>query len=263
MFFQSLRLLLALTVLSFLAGCADDDVFIKDSDCEPMGDIRVYCPMQTPEDIAALSDGRHLLLAHFGGMGEGTGTLSLFDTETETLSQLFPLPGMTMVNHSERWGDPSCPAPDIKLLSPHGTHLHELDSGQLRYLVVNHGGRESVEFFEVTGEGATTLLTWRGCVLPTNNTVINDVVGLANGDVVYTRMFEQVGDLAMLKSLAGLDTGDLWYWSRDEGLRVLPGTRANQPNGIEISARMVLYSLLEGIGTIVIVIELKDSFLGA
>jgi hypothetical protein len=48
------------------------------------------CGMQTPEDIAALDDGRHLLLAHFGGMIDGSGSLSLFDTQTERMKSLFP-----------------------------------------------------------------------------------------------------------------------------------------------------------------------------
>ena len=36
--------------------------------------------MKTPEDIAALPDGKHLLLVNFGGMMTGTGYLSIFDT---------------------------------------------------------------------------------------------------------------------------------------------------------------------------------------
>ena len=65
---------------------------------------------------------------------------------------------------------------------------------------------------------------------------MNDVVGLANGDIIYSRMFHSGGTLEMLQSLMGISTGDLWRWSRDSGLRVLPGTGAAQPNGLEISA---------------------------
>ena len=33
----------------------------------------------------------------------------------------------------------------------------------------------------------------------------------------------------------GVDTGDLWRWSKQTGPQLLPGTTANQPNGLEIS----------------------------
>ena len=36
-------------------------------------------------------------------------------------------------------------------------------------------------------------------------------------------------------SILGFTTGDLWRWSKDNGLRILPGTNATEPNGIEIS----------------------------
>ena len=90
--------------------------------------------------------------------------------------------------------------------------------------------------FELLGEGAETRLAWRGCVPAAPDTFINDVVGMSSGDIVFTRMFHNAGQLEQLLSFAGKNTGDLWRWSQQGGLRVIPGTEANQPNGIEISA---------------------------
>jgi sugar lactone lactonase YvrE len=90
--------------------------------------------------------------------------------------------------------------------------------------------------FEVLGNGAATRLQWRGCLEPAADTFMNDVVGLSNGDVVYTRMFHDAGTAEMLLSLIGFDTGDLWRWSKQTGPQLLPGTTANQPNGLEISS---------------------------
>lgn len=226
------RLIPLLTVL-ILAGCVDDEMHI--SGCEAIGEIQPVCGMQSPEDIAALPDGRHLLLAHFGGMGDGSGSLALFDTRTENITPLFPTAGGVLDTADPGWGEAACKAPSLQRFSPHGTHLHQLEDGRWRYLIVNHGGRESIEMFELLGQGADSTLAWRGCVLAGPDTFVNDVVGLSNGDFIYTRMLHTRSTLEQLLSVAGKNTGDLWRWNRESGLRVLPGTEANQPNGIEIA----------------------------
>jgi sugar lactone lactonase YvrE len=224
---------LALLAALPLTACVDDHVQI--SGCEPVGELRPVCGMQTPEDMAALPDGRHLLLANFGGMHDGTGYLSLFDTASEQSTRLFPPENGVVDTADESWGDAGCGPPPLDRFSPHGTHLHRLADGRWRFLVVNHGGRETIELFEVLGQGAETALAWRGCVRAAPETFINDVVGLSGGDLVYTRMFHNGGRLEQLLGLLGRNTGDLWRWNREAGLRVLPGTEASQPNGIEIA----------------------------
>ena len=204
--------------------------------CEAVGEIKPVCGMQTPEDIAALPDDQFLLLSNFSGMSHGTGTIGLFDTRSDSLVQLFPALDGTGLESQAGWGESSCPPPDSSVFRPHGTHLHQLDDGRWRYLVVNHGGRESIELFELLPAGAESELLWRGCVLPTADTVMNDVVGLDNGDIVFTRMFHEMAEGVNLKSLLRMDTGDIWRWSAGGGLRLLPGTDASMPNGIEISA---------------------------
>lgn len=225
--------LFALIMLSVTA-CVDAEM--KISGCEAVGDIRPVCGMQSPEDIAALEDGRHLLLAHFGGMHDGTGSLGLFDTQSEQATVLFPPANAVIDTGDPQWGEADCEPPPLDQFSPHGTHLHQLADGRWRYLVVNHGGREVVELFELLGQGGDSTLAWRGCVPAGPQTFMNDVVGLSNGDLIYTRMFHNSGTLEQLLSAVGKNTGDLWRWNKQSGLRVLPGTEANQPNGIEIAA---------------------------
>ena len=217
-----------------LSACSSDMPAIVG--CDSVGDIKPVCNMKTPEDIAALADGRHLLLANFGGMENGTGSLSLFDTQTEKVTGLFPPKNGTLAINDATWGDADCPPPSLEKFSPHGTHLRRLADGGWRYLVVNHGGRESIEFLELTLAGGNSSLAWRGCVLAAEETFMNDVVGLPNGDLIFSRMFHQGGDLEMLKSIVGIDTGDLWRWNQETGLKILPGTDASQPNGLELSA---------------------------
>ena len=151
-------------------------------------------------------------------------------------THLFP-PSSGEVDATDvEWGEKGCEPPPLASYSPHGTHLHRLADGRWRYLVINHGGRETVEMFEVLGEGADTRLAWRGCVPAAADTFMNDVVGLADGDLIFTRMFHNAGLLEQALGAMGKTTGELWRWNRSTGLRILPGTEAAQPNGIEIAA---------------------------
>jgi len=227
------RVTLLLLAALVLSACADD--YVQITGCEAVGDIRPVCGMKSPEDIAALEDGRHLLLAHFGGMSHATGSLSLFDTTTERLTPLFPLPGQTLQASGDDWGESNCAPPSTAAFSPHGTHLHQLTDGRWRYLVVNHGERDTIDMFELLGQGQDSRLSWRGCVNAADETYINDVVGMSNGDMIFTRMFKHLGLSQRLLSMLGKNTGDLWRWNQETGLRILPGTDANQPNGIEIA----------------------------
>ena len=113
--------------------------------------------------------------------------------------------------------------------------MQQLSDGRWRYLVVNHGDREAIELFEVT-VGDTPQIHWRGCVFPADNTIVNDVVGLSNGDLVFTRMFHADDSLAVYKSMLGMVTGEVWHWKASTGLQELPETRGAMPNGLEISA---------------------------
>ncbi|QFU75937.1 hypothetical protein EY643_09835 [Halioglobus maricola] len=230
----SFRLFTALCLGWLISGCSDPHMLVEG--CESKGNTRAYCDIGTPEDIAALPDERHLLLAHFGHMGKGAGGISLFDTRTEMLTPLITA-ASEIADTEDRWGDPACVLPEASTLSPHGTHLHRLDDGSWRYLVVNHaGGRESIELFELMGEGTETSLRWRGCIEPLADTFINDVVGMNNGDIIYTRMFKTNMNLATAKGLLGIETGDLWRWQQGREPSIIAGTEAIQPNGIEISA---------------------------
>ena len=121
---------LSLFILLCITACGSDQPQI--TGCEPVGDIRPVCGMQTPEDMAPLEDGRHLLLAHFGGMTEASGSLGLFDTESEKLTNLFPQTSAISTLHEEAWGESDCQPPALDTFSPHGTHLAQLSNGRWR-----------------------------------------------------------------------------------------------------------------------------------
>jgi hypothetical protein len=223
----------ALTLLLYGCGVPDGTLI---TDCEDRGQLHPVCGLQSPEDIAVVPGGDYLLLSELGNMGEFPGRIALFRVADESARALFPVADPLQPGPLQ--GDASCTEPPGKEMSPHGTHLVQLEDGSWRYLVVNHGGREAVELFslELPGEGeGEPALRWQGCVFPADNTLINDVVGLANGDVIYTRMFRPDDFLGSQRALLGFRSGDVWRWRQGSGPRRLPGTEGALTNGIEIS----------------------------
>lgn len=217
-----------------LAGCSvPEGTHI--TDCVDQGELHVVCGLQSPEDIAIVPGGDYLLLSELGSMGgERPGRIVLFNVNDESWQPLFP-PGEAAAPVQVQ-GDASCTQPPGPEMSPHGSHLVQLEDGSWRYLVVNHGGREAVELFSLqVPPGGQPSLQWQGCVVAGDNTLINDVVGLANGDVIYTRMYHPDDFMGMGRGLMGLETGDVWRWNKATGLSLLPGTTGSLTNGIEVS----------------------------
>ncbi len=204
------------------------------TDCIDKGNLHPVCGMQSPEDIAIVPGGDYLLLSELGSMGERAGRITLFNVNDESWRPIFP--GQDPKVSATLQGDAGCTEPPGMEMSPHGTHLVQLDNGNWRYLVVNHGGREAIELFTLrTPDSGPIELQWQGCVFAAANTLINDVVGMANGDVIYTRMYRPDDFLGMGRGMLGLQTGDVWHWSKENGPSLLPGTSGSLTNGIEIS----------------------------
>jgi sugar lactone lactonase YvrE len=103
---------------------------------------------------------------------------------------------------------------------------------------VNHGGREAVELFEVSAVGEVSL-AWRGCALPPDQAILNDVVALPDGGFLATKMYSSSrttpGILTLGRALLGMETGEVLEWQPGAGFREVPGTRGSIPNGIEVS----------------------------
>jgi len=207
------------------------------SDCVPEGRARPICIFQSPEDLVALPGDAAILVSEFGGMeGEHGGALSLFVLESEERRVLFR--GGDADGQTARWGDPACPGPPPVGFSPHGIQLSHRRDGALQLLVVQHGGRESVEFFEVVGIGTDWALAWRGCVVGPEDASFNSVAALPEGGFLVTKMASR-GSIAwqMFKgSVFGASTGLVYEWQPASGLQPVPDTEDVMPNGIEVSA---------------------------
>lgn len=149
--------LLLLTIsCSLVISCGEEQS--SQVSCAPAKGITPYCGFQNPEDLVEVPDGRQLLVSEMGAfMEDSPGSISLFDlTENKKL----PI-SIHWQNQRDLWGDAACPAPDPALFSPHGFDLMQRTDGRHQLLVVNHGGRESIEFFELAQSMGAWELSWR------------------------------------------------------------------------------------------------------
>ena len=116
--------------------------------------------------------------------------------------------------------------------------MSERDDGALQLLVVQHGGRESVEFFVVTGSQHAWQVTWRGCVVAPDDAWLNSVAAVPGGGFVTTKLITRPPDrpLDLSATIArGPRTGYVLEWLPGRGFEILSGSEGEMPNGIETS----------------------------
>jgi hypothetical protein len=114
----------------------------------------------------------------------------------------------------------------------HGLSLRPAQAGHYTLYATNHGGRESVEAFDIDGRGATPSATWVGCVLMPDKLAANSVAAFGDGALVST-----VVSLPGKTSPDGRNTGAVFMWTPGENMfHRLDGTELPVNNGIETSA---------------------------
>lgn len=216
--------------LASLAGCSSPPPLV--TGCEPEGPARPICGFHNPEDLVALPGDQALLVSE---MVHDGGALVLFTLADEQRRVVFR--GGDADGQQATWGDPACPGPPPPAFEPHGLHLSRRPDGALQLLAVQHGGRESVELFEVSGAGSDWGVVWRGCVEAPEDAVFNSVSALPEGGFLATKMISPgTGTFGMILALwFGRNTGEVYEWKPGQAMRALPGSEDSMPNGIEVS----------------------------
>ena len=202
--------------------------------CVPLSGMTPYCEFKNPEDLVIVPGGEKLLVSEMGEfMLDSPGSLSLFDLASAEKQSI----RIDWQISSDNWGDKDCPQPQADLFSPHGIDLISRSDGQHQLLVVNHGGREAVEFFALTQPEGEWQLEWKGCAKPPEDPFINDVAGLNDGGFLVTHMWDKglPFDEVAAKLVAGESTGWVWEWQPGQGFSKLPGSTEQMPNGIVVS----------------------------
>jgi len=203
--------------------------------CDSEKGISPYCGFKNPEDIALTPDGRQLIISEMGEfMMDSPGSLSLFDLGS---NQKQPI-SIDWQTRDDFWGDLTCGQPDPALFSPHGIDLTKRSDGRHWLLVVNHGGREAVEMFELKQTEGNWGLTWKGCAQPPEDPFINDVSGLPDGGLLVTHMWNKSLTIPQISEMLqkGETMGWVWEWHVDSGFTKLGGSQQMMPNGIAVSA---------------------------
>ena len=230
---KAIRRLLATSVILLVSACGGGQPPI--ADCEAGFGMTPDCRFQNPEDLVVTPGGDRLIVSQMGQMdGSRPGNLALYQPGGD-IDVLFPGGG---IDDDRSWGDASCPPPDLEAFSPHGLDLVQRQDGRWMLLVVNHGGRESIEFFEVLGGREQTSLGWRGCAEGPENVAFNDVAARPDGGFYVTHMFPlDAQTTSMLKgAMLGSDTGHVYEWQPAVGWSVVPGSEGPFPNGIALAA---------------------------
>lgn len=206
--------------------------------CDPAAGLTLHCGFENPEDLVIVPGGEKLLVSEMGEfMIHPPGALALLDLASGARESI-EIDWQSGQQPKAQWGDVDCPMPDMELFSPHGIDLMQREDQRQQLLVVNHGGRESVEFFELLNISGTWSLQWHGCALPPGDPFINDVAGLNDGGFFVTHMWDKSTSFDMVaeKLLAGEKTGWVYEWQADTGFVVVPNSIEMMPNGIVVNA---------------------------
>ena len=205
--------------------------------CEPVGDIRFVCGQDGPEDLVAVPGTPWLVASAYGP----TGGLFAINTKEAASTRLFPSATATDRLDRQRYG--SCPGPlhgeDREHFRTHGLYLKPGRGGVHTLYAVHHGGRESVEVFELDTRKAPMGVTWTGCVVAPDPIGLNAVVALPDGGFAATNFDprQPPGGRGGFSSAltAGERNGEVWEWHQHTGWAKVPGSEAAGANGIEIS----------------------------
>ncbi len=201
------------------------------SNCQPYANTQPICLFTNPEDLAVLPGNKVLIVSEYGDMrGTRAGALASYDIAKQQRLTLFD--GGDLTVPTEYWGESSCTQPPGLAFSPHGIDLTKRSDGRWQLLVVQHGGRESVEFFEVLGAETDAKLVWRGCAIAPKAAQLNSVAA-GNAGQFYTTNMQSSGpawDAVNVDSLEA--TGVVYRWHKDSGYEPVPSSQGKMLNGL-------------------------------
>lgn len=182
---------------------------------------------ERPEDVTRIPNTRWLV---FSGFANGAG-LKLVDSSARTLRAWYS--GEPDQLRHDRAAFPLCPSPpSVESFNAQGISLRTIAPNKHRLYVANHGGRESIEIFEIASDEDTPTLSWVGCVLMPNSIAANSVATYSDGTIlasVLTHPGTTITDF-----VRGSITGGVYEWRTGaSSFELLKGTELPGNNGLE------------------------------
>ncbi|WP_095990352.1 SMP-30/gluconolactonase/LRE family protein [Cystobacter fuscus] len=189
-------------------------------ECELKSGVHALCGINKPEDMLRLGDSAWVVTGNMGNddwAGGGFYAIRIGDEAFRAMTPDLSRP----VSPTYR----DCPgAPDPKLFSAHGVALRARANDEYTLYAVNHGGRESIEVFDVRVSSEGPELTWTGCVVLPPEHAANSVAPLPDGGIVAT-----------IPRLPSSSEGVVLQWVPGGGWTEVPGTRLEGDNGLLVS----------------------------
>ncbi|MBS1200640.1 MAG: hypothetical protein H6R27_1318 [Proteobacteria bacterium] len=226
-----LRNAIALAALVIAAGAMPrEPAWSAPAACPPASGFGLLCGQTRPEDLARIPGTRWVIAS---GFSAGAG-LKLVDTAGRSLRPAYRGTSAEVGRPADAF--PHCQtAPDPELFNAQGLSLRAAGEGRYRLYVVNHGGRESVEVFDVDARPDVPTLAWRGCVLLPAALAANSVASYSDGTLLVTVLVHP-GD-TFADFVEGRNTGGVYQWRPGTaGFERVPGTELPGNNGIETAA---------------------------
>ena len=201
--------------------------------CAPSNGLQYVCGPTASEDLARIPGTRWLVVS---GMNIGSPAhLYLVDSRSKHAAVLFPRGVPVMQADPALRSD--CPGPpDLSKLSTDGINIRAGSGGLHMLYAANHGDRDAIEMFRIDARGRVPKASWAGCVLMPAGTLANAVVPLADGGIIVSSFYDPRDKQSWERMGRGENTGSLWEWHADGGLRQLQTGGISGANGIELSA---------------------------
>ncbi len=179
------------------------------------------------EDMVQIGNTKWILAGNLGDKSWKRGGLYLINSESlEWKEAEIDFSGPVAEGY-EKIADP-------KLLSSHGIALKSIKEDCFEVYAVNHGGKETVEVFDLTIQDDTPAIVWKGSVPMPDGLRGNAVAPLSDGFLVTIPMTDS-NPGTFLDFLAGKPTGAVYRWTVHEGYREITGGKLAGNNGIEVS----------------------------
>ena len=203
------------------------------------GELVGVCGFVNPEDLEPVQGASLVLTAAFHRGGK-LQAFELTDQGVPAPIDLWPS-AMPQLGGASSYGEPGCqgpPTPDD--FHPHGIGVKQIGEGLHFVAVVDHGTRASIDrnvaqLFLLRGRWPAPAVEWVGCVTYPAAMLANDIVVISPGEFYATNFSPGPGLGPQIKSLFGIDTGDVVHWSAANGWRHIAGTASPTPNGIALS----------------------------
>lgn len=226
----------SLAIAGGLVIAAATPVNAEDKGCSDAGKLKFACVSGNAEDVADLPGSDWIAIS---------GTLRAVNVKTMEEVNLFPAAArLDMKTY------PNCPGPLTgqeaadKKIHAHGINVRPGANGVHTLYDVHHGGRETIEVFEIDVKGKAPVSTWVGCVPSAPDAGFNGLAVLPNGGLAVTSFTRrsmggfigEKGKQTRARLTAGEDVSEIWEWQPGEKeWHLIPGSQGPGLNGLEAS----------------------------